>query len=373
LHVDQELPFGTLKTGLWLEHAKTGPRARYDYDATASLSGGLKVPDYRQKALPGVPQYLEYEQYSGWDQYQPFISLDWRVTPTFTVSPGLKYVHENLFVNAEVNQKSREPFFDSHAFTKTLYFLTANYRIRDNLSTYAQYATGFLVPDVSVTQQSHPVLSGLKPQQSANYQFGVVYHGSRFSLDSDIYYINFTNKLQTVSVTDPVTKQQETVNFNLGGAVYKGAEGQITLQATDNIFLFANGSYNPATAKGGETTIYDTPVTITGGKQIAGAPRSTAGFGAYWQSAALTVSLVNKYTGQSWSAEGEPEASRINGYNSTDLSVAYRWDRWRLQVAAYNLFDSQKMTSIKVGKTPAADVLYFQAERNFQLSLRVNF
>ncbi|MDR0780122.1 MAG: TonB-dependent receptor [Pseudomonadales bacterium] len=373
LHLDQELPFGTLKTGLWLERADTGPRARYDYDATASLFGGLRVPDYRQKALPGVPQYLEYEQYSGWNQYEPFVSLDWRVTPALTVSPGIKYVHENLHVEAEVNQRSREPFFDSHTFTKTLYFLTANYRIQDNLSAYAQYATGFLVPDVSVTQQSNPVLSGLQPQESTNYQLGVVYHGSRVSFDGDIYYIDFTNKLQTVSVTDPVTKQQDTVNFNLGGAVYKGVEGQVTFQATDNIFLFANGSFNPATAQGGETTIYGTPVTITGGKQIAGAPRSTAGFGAYWQDAALTVSLVDKYTGQYWSAEGEPEASKINGYHATDLSATYRWDRWRLQASIYNLFDSQRLTSIKVGKTAPADILYFQAERNFQLSLRMNF
>ena len=37
-HLDQELPFGVVKAGLWAEHADTGPRARYDYDSTASTS-----------------------------------------------------------------------------------------------------------------------------------------------------------------------------------------------------------------------------------------------------------------------------------------------------------------------------------------------
>jgi iron complex outermembrane receptor protein len=373
LHIDQELPFGTLKTGVWLEHADTGPRARYDYDASASLFGGLKVPDYRQKPLAGVPQYLEYEQYSGWNQYEPFATLDWNVTPALTVSPGIKYVHENLHVDAEVNQKSREPFHDSHTFSKTLYFLTANYRIQDNLSVYGQYATGFLVPDVSVTQVSHPVLSGLEPQESTNYQVGFVYHGSRFSVDGDVYYITFDNKLQTTTVKDPISAAQETVNFNLGGAVYKGAEGQVTFQANDNVTLFVNGSYNPAKATGASTTIYGVPVTIAGGKQIANAPRSTAAFGAYWQDDAWTVSVLDKYTGTSWTAEGEPDASRIDGFHTTDLSATYRWDRWRVQASVFNLFDNQNLTSIKVGKTAAADVLYFQPERNYQVSVRMNF
>ena len=51
----QELPFGILKTGIWLETADTGPRARYDYDATLSLGQANKVVDYRQPVLAGVP------------------------------------------------------------------------------------------------------------------------------------------------------------------------------------------------------------------------------------------------------------------------------------------------------------------------------
>jgi iron complex outermembrane recepter protein len=373
LHLDQELPFGIIKAGIWLETADTGPRSRYDYDATLSLNNlNNKVVDYRQPVLAGVPQFVEYQQNSGWHQYEPFVDFDWKVTSDLTLTPGIKYVNENLSVSSQVNQKSRQPFNDSHDFSKTLYFFTANYKIRDNLAAYAQYATGFLVPDVSVTQVVNPSLSQLQPQQSTNYQTGIVYHGSRITFDGDLYYIDFKNKLQTVSVTDPIAGL-ETVNFNLGGATYKGVEGSVTYQATNRIFVFANGSINSAKALGAHTTIDGTPVVIAGGKQIAGAPESTAAAGVYYQDEHWTASVIDKYTGEQWGAEGEPAAYKIPGYHSADLTLVYRFDRYRIEGAVYNFTNSQAVTSIKPGKTVPYDQYYFQPERNYQVSLKVNF
>ena len=367
LRLDQDLPFGTIKAGLWAEHADTGPRARYDYDATLGRGPNGYTVDYRQKVLAGVPQYLEYEQYSGWTQYQPFIDFEWRPTDQLTITPGIKYLTEKLSVDAEVNQKSRQPFHDSKTFKKTLYFLTANYKLQDNLAVYAQYATGFLIPDISATQVVNPNLTDLKPQESTNYQAGLVYHGGRFTVDADAYYIDFTNKVQTVTVGS------ETVNFNLGGARYKGVEGAVTFQASDSVFLFANGSINSAKAQGASTTISGVPVVITGGKQIANAPKSTAALGVLFQNETWSISLADKYTGKQWAAEGEPTAYEIDGYHATDLTVVYRVGRYRLQGSIYNLFDNQPATGIKPGKTAAYDQYYFQPERNFQVSAKVNF
>ena len=367
LHLDQDLSWGTIKAGLWWERADTGPRARYDYDATAGYGPNGWTVDYRQKVLAGVPQYLEYLQYSGWEQYEPFIDVAWNVTPQLTVTPGLKYVSEKLSVDSEINQKSRLPFHDSKTFTKTLYFLTANYKVRDNLSVYAQYATGFLLPDISATQVVNPNLTDLHPQESTNYQAGLVYHGSRLTLDADVYKIDFTNKIQQVTIGT------EAVSFNLGGARYTGVEGAATYQAMDSLFLFANGSLNEAKAQGASTTINGVPVVITGGKQIAYAPKSTASFGVLYRDDAWSVSLADKYTGEQWGAEGEPAAYHIDGYHQTDLKVVYRFDRYRLEGAVYNLLDNQPVTNIKPGKTVPYDQYYFQPERNVQVSVKVNF
>ena len=372
LHLDQELSFGKIKAGLWAETADTGPRARYDYDATASTIGVAYVVDYRQKVLAGVPQYLEYLQNSGWQQYEPFIDFEWKATPELTITPGLKYVHEKIFVNADVNQKSRQPFHDSKTFTKTLYFLTGNYRVRDDVSVYAQYATGFLLPDISVTQVVNPNLKDLNPQTSTNYQAGIVYHGGRINADADVYYVDFKNKLQTVTV--PLAAGgTETDSFNLGGAKYQGVEGQVSFAATENLVLFANGSINSAKAQGANTIINGVPVVIVGGKQIAGAPKSTAAVGILWNDEHWSASLTDKYTGVAWAAEGEPAAYKIPGFNSADLTLVYRIDRFRIEGAIYNLTDSQKVVSVKPGKTVPYDQYYFQPQRNFQLSLKVNF
>lgn len=367
LHLNQTLPFGVVKAGLWLEKADTGPRARYDYDATLGHTSAGWTVDYRQKVLAGVPQYLEYLQYSGWKQYEPFVDVAWNVTPELTVTPGLKYVHETVRVDADVNQSSRLPYHGSKTYTKTLYFLTANYKVQSNLAVYGQYATGFLVPDISATQKVNPNLNDLVPQESTNYQAGVVYHGSRLSLDADVYLVDFTNKLQSMAVGS------ETVFFNLGGARYKGVEGSATFAATENLFLFANGSFNSAKARGASTMIGGVPVVIAGGKQIANAPKTTAAVGVLFNNDTWSISVADKYTGVQWGAEGEPAAYRIPGYNSTDLTVVYKVGRYRLECAVYNLFDSQKFTSIKPGKTVPYDQYYFQPERNFQVSAKVNF
>ncbi|WP_165837201.1 TonB-dependent receptor [Phenylobacterium hankyongense] len=367
VHLDQELSFGTIKAGLWWEQADTGPRARYDYDATLGHTDAGWTVDYRQKVLPGVPQYLEYLQYSGWNQYQPFVDFQWRVTPALTVTPGVKYVTDKLSVDSDVNQKTRAPFHGSKTFTKTLYFLTANYKLQDNLAVYAQYATGFLLPDISAMQVVNPNLDDLHPQESTNYQVGAVYHGGKFTFDADVYQIDFTNKIQTVTVGS------ETVNFNLGGATYKGVEGAVTYALTDQVFVFANGSVNSAKALGANTTIAGVPVTIVGGKQIANAPKSTAALGVLYHDDAWSVSLADKYTGEQWGAEGEPAAYRIAGYHSADLSVVYRFDRYRLEAAVYNIFDDQPVTAIKPGKTVPYDQYYFQPERNFQVSVKASF
>src|SRR5262249_30798996 len=110
LHLDQDLPFGKIKAGLWLETADTGPRARYDYDATIRPVNGVYTVDYRQKVMTGVPQWVEYIQNSGWHQYEPFVDLELKPTEQLTITPGVKYVHENISVDSDVNQKSRQPF-----------------------------------------------------------------------------------------------------------------------------------------------------------------------------------------------------------------------------------------------------------------------
>jgi len=358
LRLEQKVSFGTLRGGVWWERSNTGPRARYDYDASAN-----RAPDYRQAALTGVSSDLEYLQFSSWNQYQPFVDFQWQVTPELTITPGVKYVDFDLRVDADVNQKSRLPFHGGRNFSKTLYYLTGNYKVDTNWSVYAQYATGFLVPDISITQFKNPNLDDVEPQESVNYQLGTVYHGQRFSFDADIYHIDFKNKQQNrVNTTTG-----ETEIFNLGGATYQGVEGQVSYMFRDHLFGFANGSVNRAETQGLTT------LGIASGKQIANAPTATAAYGLLYRNNDWSISLSDKRTGRQWAVEGEVAAYEIPAYDQTDLSVVRKFGRYRIEGAVYNLFDTQPVTSITPGKTVPYDQYRFQTARNFQVSLKANF
>ncbi len=357
LRVNQELPFGELKAGIWLEESKTH-RSRFDFDLTT----GASDPREKTKAGQTAPADVVYDQNSTWDQYEPFADFVWRVTPKLTITPGIKYFHFTRNVYGPFNQTTRNGAPYSDTIAKTLYFATANYKILDNWSVYGQFATGLLEPALKVLQITNPNTSQLQPQTSTNYQVGTVYHGDRVSVDGDLYYIDFNNKVQSApcGVNDPTCNIGETKFFNLGGAIYKGLEGQVTVSATPQLFVFANGSVNKATAKGV-------------GTQIANAPKYTAAVGALWKAMGWEISAVDKYVGEQWAAEGEPAAYRIAPYNSADLTLTYRFrDRYRIEAAVYNLFDSQNVTKIGVNGAPF-DQYYYQPERNYQVSLRASF
>ena len=379
LHADFEVPFGEIKVGAWFEHSETGPRARYDYVATT------KAPDYIQKAasavpgaLPTTPQNVEYLQYGGWDQVQPFIDVVWKVTPNLTITPGFKYVDFNLTIDTDINQKTRTPLHTSQRFTKPLEFLTANYKIADDWSAYAQYATGFLVPDISIFQVPAPNTAPLKPQTSTNYQIGSVFHRGKLSLDGDIYYITFDNLLGSQVVNG------ETEYYNQGGALYEGVEGQVSYLISDQLSVFANGSYNSAKSTTGP--LPGSTAVPTKGYTIKNAPIGTAGFGFLYRSADWTASISDKYTGKAYADNYQSTRYTMPAYNQTDVKVTRTFGPVRLEVAVNNMFDSQAVTAIKPNKQPTDhnvlgstttnlpyDQYYYQPGRNFEIGLKYSF
>jgi iron complex outermembrane receptor protein len=381
LRVTQDFRYGAVKAGIWLETQKS-KRGRKDYDLTTGL------PDLAEKCptlLPGVTclrgaaSNINYSQLSTWDQFQPFVDLELRPFEALTITPGIKYVHFKRNVDAPVNQTSGTEFHGSHTWTKTLYFLTANYKIMPNWSAYAQYATGMLIPPLSTLQPQIPDPANERPQTSTNYQLGTVFHGGRFSLDADVYYIKFKNKFQSTTVVGGA-QNGETLFYNLGGAIYKGVEGEGTVMLADQLFLFANGSINSAKATStGAITLGGSLIpAFVGGKQIANAPKWTAAAGLIWHPETWTISVTDKWVGTQWGAEGEPSNFKIKPYDQVDLTVVRTFGNVRLEGAVYNLFDKTKLVQMKQGgkvfnTLSATDQYYFQAGRDFQFTARLSF
>ncbi len=403
---NQQTDFGLLTAGVLYEAANT-QRHRYDLD---SLDG---LPDYREKAavLPGpsgcgalavqpsngaceVPLDIAYQEFSGWRQYQALTEFAWTPLPGLTVTPGYKYVNFELFVHAPelAITNSIQPSYVDHTYTKSLPFLTANYRVRPDVSVYGQYAQGFLVPNVSAYYVNAPADNIVKPQLSTNYQIGAVYAGRKLTADADIYYINFTDKIQTVNLLSANgSPTGETFETNSGNAIYRGLEGQATYVLPFGFSLFGNGSLNDARGYG------DPVKTGNNGHQLALAPFWTAAAGLRFgrthilsEEDALILAFDTKWIGQQYenAASGAlAPTALIRSWAESNLSTTYRYGRFAIEGQVLNVFDTDSVTAFK-GKAliagtnlPATtsaqggglNVFTYEAGRSAQVTLKVDF
>lgn len=345
VRLNRDFSFGTLKVGGLYEVAST-KRALFDLDLT------LNVPDKREKGGPGNIQYFEH---SGWDQYQLFADFDWRPFNGLTVTPGIKYVSFKRNVDADVGSKTFLPTHTSATYDNTQYFLTANYRIQSDWSVYAQYATGFLIPPLKAFYVPNTTLNDLKPQTSTNYQLGTVFQRGHFTLDADVYQVDFKNKF--IQLGSGATAYYT----NMGGAQYKGVEAQAAYAFDFGLSVFANGSVNSAK---------DNATNLT----IAKAPKMTAAFGALYRSDKIEASLIHKITGDQWAVAGEASAYKISAYDQTDLTLAYKvTSNVKAKLGIYNLLNNRDVTGISTGKTAAGDQYFFQPPRSYQVTLSAAF
>jgi iron complex outermembrane receptor protein len=400
-------PFGVLTFGSNYERADS-----YRYIRDVNLLN--LQPDYREKAAtiagPSAPYLqtplnLQYVEFSGWTQYQPFVEFDWRPTDRITITPGVKYVHWDLSLNAPVAEKlsnGSQPVQFDEIFTRTLPFLTANYRIAPNWSAYAEYAQGILLPNIGNFYVGNLTSSKVVPQESTNYQVGTVLNFGNLTFDGDLYWIDFNHKIQ--QYVDANNQPYET---NSGGATYKGVEIQGTYALPYGASVFANYSYNNATGRN------DPSNPLYNGHQLTGAPLWTAGLGArlehdhlFVADDGVIIAFNDKFVGSQYVNNAScstvntagvcvigsktvltPVLGLIPSYSEADLSMTYRISRYSIEAQVLNLFNAQSVTSIKgkayLPNSPlfaltsaqggGANAPEYQVPTSFQITLKAKF
>ncbi|MBV8593370.1 MAG: TonB-dependent receptor, partial [Caulobacteraceae bacterium] len=362
LRVNDDFGFGVLKAGALVEGSSTD-RHNILYDLTTG------VPDLKYASFPPAPpaknvSNIKTLELSNWFQYQLFADLELRPLANLTVTPGFKYVNLTRTVNAAVENSGAPNFprgsvMGSNTYDKPLYFLTANYKIRPDLSVYGQYATGFLIPSLSTLQVANLSLNQLKPQQSINYQGGFVFSHGHMTADADLYLIDVSN----LAVPDPTGQ----FYVNAGSARYSGVEGEAAYAFDFGLTLFANGSRG--TAK-----------SITAGTELTNAPKWTDAFGALYDYHHVQASLTYKEVGAQVafyapSALVTPDglslaanqAREIKAYNTLNASLGYDFGNFKVKLAAFNLADRRALISL-TGPT-ATDLYEFQAGRQVLVTL----
>jgi iron complex outermembrane receptor protein len=379
---------GQLRAGIWWE-SSVSQRARSDYDATLCFASANCDPWHSQtfadasnvaagKSAPYGGGFFEYQEHSGWNQYEPFVELEIRPTDDLTITPGFKYVWWNHYVNAPLEQK-RVPVGSALAnFTTTrdLPFATINYKIEPSWSVYAQYAQGIYVPDITAFEQKTPSTTFPKAQTTTNYQFGTVYYADNFTFDADVYYIGVNNNIvfQACNLAPIFGSPGETCGVNTGTATYKGIEGEGTYAfdgELSGLAVFINGSLNDSK---------------TGGKWVKNAPMWTAASGIFYKRDIWSLSLIDKLVGQQYSDATNTTFYKLGAYNQMDFKGSLEvGEGYEVGLGLFNLLNSRSLAAVGINdKNPiggasvgdvgnrlnSLDQYYYQAGRSFQFTLK---
>jgi iron complex outermembrane receptor protein len=398
--VSKDFDFGWLKgqvrTGAWWE-SSTSQRARSDFDATQCFAAATGCNPWHggnqtygdSRLFTGVASptsapfgggFFEYQEHSGWNQYQPFVELELRPTEDLTITPGFKYVWWNHYVNAPLEQKSVPVRAVNTQFntTRDLPFVMVNYKIEPSWSVYAQYAQGIYVPDISAFEQKTPATTFPKAQTTTNYQLGTVYYADQFTFDADVYYIGVNNNIvyQACNLAPIFGSSGETCGVNTGAATYKGIEGEGTYAfegELEGFSVFLNGSVNNSK---------------TGGKWVKQAPMWTSAQGIFYKMGDWKFSLIDKIVGQQYSDATNTTFYKLGAYSNMDTKASYTYGPIEFGVGVFNLLNTRSLASVGINdKAPlggssvndvfnrgtSLDQYYYQPSRSFQFTMKVRF
>ena len=234
------------------------------------------------------------------------------------------------------------PYSGGFPTTRAPPFLEANYKIEQNWSVYAQYATGIYVPDISAFENKTGVLSANnapKAQTTTNYQFGTVYYADNWTFDGDLYYIGINNNIIYAACTATgqfAGPSGETCAVNSGVATYKGIEGEGTYAfdgMLDGMSVFASGSVNDAKS---------------GGKYIPNAPLWTQATGILYKIDAFKFSMIDKIVGQQYSDTTNTQFYKLTSYNNMDIKASYSLENYDFTLGINNVLNQRNLLQVKI-------------------------
>jgi iron complex outermembrane receptor protein len=390
LQVDVRTAVGTGKVGGWFEHSQSH-RYRWDYDfTTASRAGGISQYNFdfaimnngqnfnwkestTNGAIPAaptlqlngqyVPAYIKYDEHTSWDQIQGFGEFEFKLlNDTLTITPGVKVQNFTRKIDTPIaTQTSRVGLATQESYKPTLPYASINVLIRPDLSMYAQYAKGFIIPALSASLESLGANPGAPvdpaPTKTTNYQAGIVYAGDRLNIDFDGYYIQASNST-FVDPTNPGVLQ-----FNADPAIYEGAEGQVSYVVAKGLTAIANGTIMISKDAGGQAA----PLN---GKWLPNAPNYTAMLGAVYSSGRFKLSYLHKFTGHQWIDAAN--TARLGAYSYGVLSGSVTYGRITAGVTVNNPLNSRPITS--QSGAPSASTLYiYQAPASYEAQLKIRF
>ena len=300
---------------------------------------------------------------------QPYAQYDWKATDALTVTPGVKYTSFTRTINAPINNGGNPAYNGSQTWGKALPSLDAHYMIQPNWSAYAQYAQGFLAPNLNVfsTANGTPLPSELNPETTQNFQLGTTWKSKQLTVSGDIYKIDFTNQAQSIACGAYTCYQ------NTGGVKYNGVEGEATYVIGGGFSLYGNYAINNYSMSTAGQILYDVP-------------KNTATAGVIYNQGPAYASLIAKEIGSRYGFAQDAYGNPIpfSSFTVTNFSSSYDFKGlggWGKDVKVgfqinnifnyNNIYDSAANAGDGVG-TNGTPMYFVYPERNYELTLSID-
>lgn len=348
--IAKEIGPGELRTGFWYDD-QDNLRWQHEVDDTLDFAPNAKTP----------AAAVDRDITDTLKTFQPFVEYNWNITDTAWLTGGVKYVDFQRDINAPVNQKTRKPLDFSKDWSKALPSLAAHWQLAPNWTAYAQWAKGFLAPNLNTFYTVNPQASSdLKPEQTVNRQLGTTWSDERLTLSADVYSIDFNNLINSRKIGGV------TYFYNGGGAVYKGFEAEGTYMLGDGFSVYANGSLNRAIDKNSNTWVANTP-------------HKTAALGLIYRNGPIYTSLISKFVGHRYGDTNNTQS--LGGYAITNFAASYTFAQdfgvmkdVKLGLQVSNLFDNKSIYDLAGYTAQDNTPLYYTIpERSYQLTLSAKF
>jgi iron complex outermembrane receptor protein len=291
---ENDLGPGVARFGLWFDY-QWNDRALWDVDWT---QGATILPD--PLINNGGFDRLMHDTLT---TISPYVEYEWRPIDALVVTPGLRYSSLRRELNAPVDQGTENPLDFAHTWSAMLPSVYANYRISPNWSAYAQYAKGFLAPNLNLLyKSSQAAASSFTEQRTNNLQAGTTWKTDRVTLSADVYHIDFNNFESTAN------QGANLVAVHGGSAVFKGEEFEGTVVLGAGFSLYGNASHNGA--------------VYADGTPVLNAPNGTDALGLIYDSGSLYASLISKHVGGQYQS-GVFGNESVSGYTIDDFALVY--------------------------------------------------
>ncbi len=369
--ISQVSHFGILRAGMWYAWSNTN-RHQAPSDPLTNWTDAF-LPNFKETFVQ--------------DSYQPFAEYEFHPISKLSITPGIKFSYYTIGTKQYADNGGKIGGLGTNnpasfianggSYFATLPSVAGNYRIRNNWSAYAQYATGSITPasstfDFTQSSTGTPVATLPKQQKVTTYQTGSVLKLKNATFDLSYFHIHFDSGYSSFTPLNT----GEPVYYPTPPSLTQGVEAESTIALSHGLSLYLNASYDDAKYIG-SAIVYCNPsatgctsntatlnIATPGGLWVASTPSDVLTEGFTYQHSGWDAGIFNKTVGTQRLDNGAfHNEATISPFSLTNLFLNYtirggsRFDNTKIRLSFNNLLNEHNVTGDSIATKITANTI----------------